>query len=210
MHLHRFRPLHAHALAANLCLLLFLAALGSHAALYATRLAQGADAAAVTPAAVAVGWLVRWALLATAIAFVAWFHRSYHNLRALGHRPRYAAGWAIGGWFVPLLQFVRPMQIARELWGATGAQDVASHGRVAAWWAATLLGAFAAGLLAGHWPLPPTGRHAVAGAGFGLAADLLLIGGALLAVGIVRRVSTAQHAAHAPAAPGGLAAAGAT
>jgi hypothetical protein len=185
---------------AHTLLLLLVAVLSGHAALYASRLAGGDHVAAVTPVATATGEALRWTLLAAAVAFVAWFHRAYHNLHALGHRPRHAAGWAIGSWFVPLLQFVRPLQIARELWCATGAQAAASHGRVAGWWMATLLGAFAASL-ARTWPLPPTGRHAVADAWCGIAADLLALAGALLAIGIVRRVSTAQQAAHARLAP---------
>ena len=40
--------------------------------------------------------------IATGIFFLLWFHRAYRNLPALGDR-RYGTGWAIGGWFVPVL-----------------------------------------------------------------------------------------------------------
>lgn len=49
-----------------------------------------------------------------AACFIPWFHRAYKNLAALG-RNRHKAGWAIGGWFVPFLNLVRPYQIAKEL-----------------------------------------------------------------------------------------------
>ena len=57
----------------------------------------------------------------TALAFVVWFYRAYENLRALGVLSlRWGTGWAVGGWFVPFLNFVRPKidrerQLARKL-----------------------------------------------------------------------------------------------
>lgn len=52
----------------------------------------------------------------TAIFFIRWFHRSYRNLRSLGMRRRYGTGWAIGAWFVPFLNLVRPKKIANDIW----------------------------------------------------------------------------------------------
>ena len=55
--------------------------------------------------------------VACAIAFISWMHRAYSNIDALptAHR-RYGTGWAIGGWFVPFLNFVRPKQIVNDIW----------------------------------------------------------------------------------------------
>jgi Domain of unknown function (DUF4328)/Protein of unknown function (DUF2510) len=54
---------------------------------------------------------------ATAVAFLVWFHRAYSNLPALGMAPlEVGAGWAIGGWFVPILGFVRPKEIMNDIW----------------------------------------------------------------------------------------------
>ncbi len=33
---------------------------------------------------------------------------------------RYGHGWAIGGWFVPILNFWRPMQVVNDVWRAGG------------------------------------------------------------------------------------------
>lgn len=55
--------------------------------------------------------------LVNAIVFIMWFHRAYKNLANCG-RPSLASwgpGWAIGGWFVPFLNLVRPVQIAQEI-----------------------------------------------------------------------------------------------
>jgi hypothetical protein len=55
--------------------------------------------------------------LATGIVFLAWFHRAYVNLPALGARGLICtSGWAIGAWFVPILNLFRPVQIAQEIW----------------------------------------------------------------------------------------------
>lgn len=59
-------------------------------------------------------------MLVTAVVFIVWFHRAYTNLRAWNHEPAHGPGWAIGGWFVPILSLFRPYQIAREIWSASG------------------------------------------------------------------------------------------
>jgi len=55
--------------------------------------------------------------VACAITFISWMHRAYSNVDALppAYR-RYATGWAIGSWFVPILNFFRPKQIINDIW----------------------------------------------------------------------------------------------
>jgi hypothetical protein len=51
------------------------------------------------------------------VIFLFWFHRAYANLPSLGATAiRHGTGWAVGGWFVPFLNFVRPKQIADQTW----------------------------------------------------------------------------------------------
>jgi len=59
------------------------------------------------------------ALVVTVVLFIRWFHRAYRNLGVLGGLPRYGAGWAIGGWFVPILNLWRPKEIANDIWRGT-------------------------------------------------------------------------------------------
>jgi hypothetical protein len=53
----------------------------------------------------------------TAVAFLLWFSRSYSNVAALSPIPRsFSPAWAVGSFFIPLLNLVRPFRITRELW----------------------------------------------------------------------------------------------
>ena len=64
-----------------------------------------------------IGQLQLLVLLASALAFLIWFHRAHKNLPALGGRElKYSPRWAVGGFFVPFLNFVRPVQVMREVW----------------------------------------------------------------------------------------------
>jgi hypothetical protein len=76
-------------------------------------------------------------LLACAIVFIVWFHGAYKNVDALpdGVR-RYETWWAIGGWFIPIMWFFRPKQIANDLWnsGAKSEDDRYPPFLLLAWW----------------------------------------------------------------------------
>jgi hypothetical protein len=66
-----------------------------------------------------IGWLALGIQLATAVLFIAWMHRTYANLAPLGARQRFGTGWAVGSWFVPFLNLIRPKQIVDDAWRAS-------------------------------------------------------------------------------------------
>ncbi|MFZ3497008.1 DUF4328 domain-containing protein [Streptomyces sp. 5.8] len=79
--------------------------------------------------------------LALLVVFLIWFHRVRLNGQVF--RPdgfSQSAGWAIGGWFVPIANFVVPYRVARETWEASaqnapdGSFRPASGAPVTAWW----------------------------------------------------------------------------
>jgi hypothetical protein len=77
-----------------------------------------ADANDLRQAAIGVTQLVLLAV--AAFLFIRWFHRAYKNLPALGAGElRFRPGWAIWGWFVPVLGLWRPKQIANDIWRAS-------------------------------------------------------------------------------------------
>lgn len=60
--------------------------------------------------------------------FIAWLYRAYKNLGALGAEAmRHQPGWAIGGWFIPIVNLVLPKRIVDDLWRASDPEGPASR-----------------------------------------------------------------------------------
>ncbi len=107
---------------AILCHLLLILALANRRSVVADLLSRP-DAVSVERAdrsdqLVLIGVVLALVAAVTAwVAFVAWMYScarvvDSHVPDALRHRP----GWAIGSWFVPFLNLVRPPQIVADLW----------------------------------------------------------------------------------------------
>jgi serine/threonine-protein kinase len=153
-------------------------------------------------------------LLLVAVVFLGWFRRVYRNLEALGARGlRFKAGWAVWGWFVPLLGLFRPKQLLNDVWRASDADlpvdDAGSWrrrsvpGLLTWWWLAflasvttraittqsvhTLAVLMTFGLLRGPLDLvPPT-------SGVQSFADLLSVVAGVLALRVVRMTTDRQE-----------------
>ncbi len=50
------------------------------------------------------------------LSFIAWFYRAYKNLHKIKSPLGYKPGWAIGVWFVPILNLFGPYNIMQELY----------------------------------------------------------------------------------------------
>lgn len=99
----------------------------------------------------ALGGLQFLALIFGAIFFIRWMHRAYWNVRDFGAtRLPHTPGWAIGAWFVPILNLFRPKQIIDATWKASDPQlDHPAEDRWVArsvpaflhwWWAFWIIG----------------------------------------------------------------------
>jgi hypothetical protein len=62
-----------------------------------------------------------FSVLAVGIVFIVWQFRHAKNAEALGARGGLGPGWAIGGWFVPIANYVLP---AMQLFQSSKASDV--------------------------------------------------------------------------------------
>jgi hypothetical protein len=59
-------------------------------------------------------------LVSTAVAFLAWLFRANQNLRAFRGEPlEFTPGQAIGSFFIPFINLVRPYEVLREVWRAS-------------------------------------------------------------------------------------------
>ena len=100
---------------------------------------------------VIIGMLMVAALIATAIPFCMWMYRAHANLRFLNVKGlKYSPGWAAGAFFVPILNYFRPCQIAQEIWKASDPaaprgnrhwwMTAPSSALIGFWWAAWIIG----------------------------------------------------------------------
>jgi hypothetical protein len=87
--------------------------------------------------------------VATIVAFCMWTYRAARNLPSLGGRNlKYAPGWAVGWFFVPVANAVMPYFVGAEIWRHSDPMQAHLEPRqkrasplVAAWWF-TLVAAF--------------------------------------------------------------------
>ncbi len=140
------------------------------------------------------------------IAFLMWFHGAHKNLKAGGIEGlRYSPGWAVGGFFVPFLNLVRPFQVMKEVWHGSvslaresegASREAGAPPTLAGWWWALFLGTNLLGSVAGRLMLAAEELDELLFAGsVTLASDLLDIPAAVLAVLLVRRVTSFQESA---------------
>ena len=136
-------------------------------------------------------------LLATGVAFLVWFWRAYRNLDALDLPRRYGTGWAIGGWFVPFLNFARPKQVADDIWASVNVSKYGEIGErggsllLGLWWGAWI-SASLLGLFARNDSEHRTVHQALTTNGVYIAREAVFIVAAVLALFVVRCITRAQ------------------
>ncbi|MGZ4132833.1 MAG: DUF4328 domain-containing protein [Actinomycetota bacterium] len=142
-------------------------------------------------------WIV--AFLVTVVVWCVWQHHAQRTLVRLTHgTARFTPGWAVGWWFVPFANLVRPFQAVHELWswsrGAVGEPARAKAWILPAWWATWL----------GWWVLSVVGSsasgswHAVVVDDAWTAAGYLVVAvSSALAIAIVASVRRTQSRATA-------------
>ncbi len=133
------------------------------------------------------------AYVACGITFLFWFRRAYGNAYATGLRGAHTVGWAVGAWFVPFLNLVRPAQIAGEMWRHAGPARVGAPGLIGIWWTSYLVHHFADNIGS---RLIDDADSAALGLKFLLASDLAALLGLGLAFLMVQRLTAAHEGMH--------------
>lgn len=92
------------------------------------------------------------------VTFLMWLYRCYVNLPALrSDNMEFSPGWAVGWWFIPFANLVKPFQAVRTVWsesdpdfdpnfGFLSRTQAGAPAYMAIWWAAWLLSNFAANI----------------------------------------------------------------
>lgn len=93
--------------------------------------------------------------IASFVVLCMWIYRANKNLRSLRAAGlRFTPGWAVGWFFIPIVNLFRPYQVVSEIWKAsdpkvdttddTSWKAVATSPIVGCWWALFLISAFVA------------------------------------------------------------------
>lgn len=143
----------------------------------------------------------------TAILFLVWINQAYKNLYTfIGAGLKFSPGWAVGGFFVPVLNLWRPYEVMREIWRASSAD--ASGQRNGSWrsgelptilgiwwgiWIAALLLYMVARITVGN---VSTADDLVDSAWVILVADLFLVAAAALTIATVQAFTARQVEAY--------------
>lgn len=191
-----FLPNGGRATLAVVGLALVIACNAAHGVLYGYLLSAWGeieDAEPIVELETTLGLCLIASSLFCVIAFLFWFRRAYGNTHALGLRGGYAPGWAVGGWFVPFLNLVRPAQIAFQMWTQAGKERVGANSIVGLWWTAFLLGNFVDNI-GTRMVDGPSDDMVQTGLKILMAGDVINVVGALLAIRIVRRLTSAHEA----------------
>jgi hypothetical protein len=170
-----------------------------------------------------IGALADLLSLATAVVFIIWFFKSANLSRILAPGMQsLAAGWAIGGWFIPLAYWVLPRLVAGDIWRAAIPLGANPDGRkprtylVTWWWITFIVGQQLLALSVIPITVDETTGTGLLGALFGVSTvvDLCRIASAALGIVMIRKVTSMQqvrilqgpgvghpYAAPAPVAP---------
>lgn len=149
--------------------------------------------------------------LTTVVVYCCWKYRAYKNLKALGAQDlKYSPGWAVGYYFIPFFNLVRPAQVMSEIWRASG-PEVRSDGPVAwktlkpthlitGWWAAWISSSVLSRI--SMQTMDSTSLDTLALSTYvGLASSAISIIGALYLISLIKGITRRQDALAGGMAP---------
>lgn len=122
-------------------------------------------------------------LLVTGVFWFVWLYRAVANARAIGRPIEFTPGWAIGWWFVPFANIVRPYQIVRSLMDELGTPN---NSPVLWWWGSYLAAGTVANFASFLNPPDLNGLRVLFGSS--LIAELLRAASAILAFRLVGEI----------------------
>jgi hypothetical protein len=167
------------------------------------RFVAPADLEASDDRIATTGGLTIVLLVATGVVFVIWLWRATQNLRAFPNPPlRKSPGWAIGSWFVPVLNLWAPKQMVNDAWRGSG-----PHGAKPTWtsapvptvftvWWVLLLASWAVGFVAGIPDTDTLDLDGLRAYSFALlVSEVLAAAAAACAIVVVVKISARQLAA---------------
>jgi hypothetical protein len=139
----------------------------------------------------------------TVVMFLVWVNRANKNLTPLkADMIEFSSGWAVGWWFIPFANLVKPFQVVRELWCESDPDDVEAPGFLSAsmrsaptfmgvWWAMWLISNFLSNITSRIYDPDSIANIALVGFFF-IATGITSAIAAYLAIMVVRGITARQ------------------
>jgi hypothetical protein len=128
------------------------------------------------------------------VAFIRWFRRAYANLQSFGVPLKNPESDALWSFFIPLLNFIRPYDIMRQIWRKSVDAPQSRQPLPGLWWAAYMartLGATATQLMVRGAGSDAQALSDATALGLGVVAIDVVAAG--LAIVLIRTISEAQE-----------------
>jgi hypothetical protein len=147
------------------------------------------------------------AFVITALFFCIWIYRAHKNLPALNaYHLKYTPGWAIGWYFIPILWWVYPYRVMREIWQASDPrgdvldvnawQNAPVSPLVGGWWAFYVIASIVATAARVHVGGAEDFDDILTGSYLYLAYDIAFIITAILAIMLIFNIDRRQREKH--------------
>jgi hypothetical protein len=146
------------------------------------------------------GVLALLGVLVAGIAVIVWMYKARKNTELFpGARNQHSAGWAVGGWFVPIVNLVFPAQIMYDIARNSGPETDRrrAFNSVLTWWLCWNIGTLttvAVPLLAAHLDPFTTGLRVLILLALAVVSAVLTVVSGVVLIRLVRRISRLQAA----------------
>ncbi len=148
------------------------------------------------------------AFIFSVVTFLMWLFRIFTNLPAVGSdQTEFTPGWAVGWWFIPFANLVKPFQAVRTAW-SENEPDVETDSEflssiqssaptfVGIWWAFWIIGNIISNLTSRLELAAKPGEEAILGYA-GIIESLVWIVAAVLAIKVVLGITDRQETRYA-------------
>lgn len=145
----------------------------------------------------------------TVVTFLMWLYRTHTNLPALrSDSTEFTPGWAVGWWFIPFANLVKPYQAVRNVWSESdpevSAEDknflssvqAGAPGFIMVWWGVWILGNIVSNISNRIDIFAKPELQSIA-ATIGSIESAVWIAGSVLAIMVVSSITERQEQRHA-------------
>jgi hypothetical protein len=131
------------------------------------------------------------------VVFCIWIYRANYNVRQLGAADmQFSPGWAVGWYFVPIMNLWKPYQVMKEIWQASANparwQDEPRGSILPLWWTFFLLSAAVSIVTIRFSMSAEAAPEMIAFGSVSVAGDVIEIGSSLIALVLVRQIYRMQ------------------